>query len=99
MYIDWLDNRTFYRFYLNSKAEADKFYATMVKDLKAAGIPLTFDKVYGGVSNRKHPVSIFKWVYVDKPKKITSDDLCCNINLPKNVGQYMVEVGVYKRNK
>lgn len=98
-YIDWLENRTFYDFYLNSKAEADKFYATMVKDLKAAGIPLTYDKVYGGVSNRKHPVSIFKWVYVDKPKKITSNDLGGNINLPKNVGQYVIEVGVYKRNK
>lgn len=98
-YIDWSENRTFYDFYLNSKAEADKFYATMVKDLKAAGIPLTYDKVYGGVSNRKHPVSIFKWVYVDKPKKITSNDLGGNINLPKNVGQYVVEVGVYKRNK
>lgn len=98
-YIDWSENRTFYGFYLNSKAEADKFYATMVKDLKAAGIPLTYDKVYGGVSNRKHPVSIFKWVYVDKPKKVTSNDLGGNINLPKNVGQYVVEVGVYKRNK
>ena len=99
VFIDWSDNRTFYGFYLNSKAEADNFYATMVKDLKAAGIPLTFDKAYGNMSNRKHPVSIFKWVYVDKPKKITSDNLCCNINLPQNVGQYVVEIGVFKRNK
>lgn len=99
VFIDWSDNRTFYGFYLNSKAEADNFYATMMKDLKAAGIPLTFDKAYGNMSNRKHPVSIFTWVYVDKPKKITSDNLCCNINLPQNVGQYVVEVGVFKRNK
>lgn len=99
VFIDWNDNREFYHFYLNSKAEADNFYATMVKDLKAAGIPLTYDKVYGHMSNRKHPVSIFSWVYVDKPKKITSDNLCCNINLPQNVGQYVVEVGVFKRNK
>lgn len=90
------DNRTWYSFYFDTRQQADAFCATLSADIKAAGIPLQPDKVYGGLSNRRHPVGMFKWVYVATPQKVTQDDLCCNINLPSTKGQYAVELGVYK---
>lgn len=96
-YIEWSENRNWYNFYLKTKAEADKFYKVLVEDIIKAGIPLKNDKVYGDMSNRKQPVSIFKWVYVNPPKKIVESDICCNIHKPENLGMYMIELGVYKR--
>lgn len=97
-YVSWYDNQSFYNFYLDTKAEADRFYANLVKDIKKAGIPLVPDKIYGGVSNRRHPVSIFRWVYVNPPVKLTKP---ADSNLYKDdaIGKYLVELGVYKRAK
>lgn len=95
-YIDWPYNRHWYHFYFDSKDEAELFYASMASDLKNAGIPLVNDKVYGGLSNRKRPVSIFKWVYIMPPTLVKEADPS-NINLPNAVGKYLVELGVYKR--
>jgi hypothetical protein len=67
-----------------------------VKDIQNAGIPLTKDKVYGGMSNRKRPVSIFKWVYVSTPVKVKEPG-STNIEPEDCVGMYNVELGVYKR--
>ena len=95
-YFDHYDNRMWYAFYFDTKAEADRFYSLLTADVKKAGIPLVADKIYGGLSNRKQPVSIFKWVYVhtaDKVKEANSS----NINRPETVGKYYVELGVYKR--
>lgn len=95
-YIDWLDNREWYEFYFDSKAEAQQFYTRLSNDVTNAGILLTKDKVYGGMSNRKRPISIFKWVYVSPPAMI-KEIVGNNIHLPDNVGKYVVEFGVYKK--
>ncbi len=90
------DNRQWYLFYFDSKAEADRFYAIIVNDIKGAGIPLTKDKIYGGMSNRTRPVSIFKWVSVAPPEMVKEADES-NIHHADVVGMYVVELGVYKR--
>ena len=95
-HIDWFDNRTWYMFYLRTKADADKFYKSLVDDIIKTGIPLKKDKVYGGYSNRKQPVSIFKWVYVSPALKVEKADNS-NINISDYVEMYCVELGVYKR--
>ena len=95
-YYSWYDDRTWYHFYFKSKIEADQFYNNMVKDIQNAGIPLTKDKIYGGMSNRKRPISIFKWVYVATPVKVKAAD-STNIESADVVGMYKVELGVYKR--
>ena len=92
------DNRQWYLFYFDSKAEADRFYAIIVSDIKGAGIPLTKDKIYGGMSNRTRPVSIFKWVSVAPPEMVKGADES-NIHHADVVGMYVVELGVYKRHK
>ena len=97
-YADWFDNRHWYLFYFDSKADADRFYANTVSDIKNVGIPLTTDKIYGGMSNRTRPVSIFKWVSVTPPAKVKEADES-NINHADVVGMYVVELGVYKRAK
>ena len=93
---DWMDNRTWYGFYFFEKSEADRFYNAMVKDVQRAGIPLTKDNVYGGMSNRRKPVAIFKWVYVATPAKVKEAD-ASNMETPDVVGMYKVELGVYKK--
>ena len=95
-FYSWYGDRTWYQFYFKSKDEADRFYNNMVKDIRGAGIPLTNDKIYGGVSNRKKPVSIFKWVYVFPPVKVKEAGPS-NIEPGDAVGMYKVELGVYKR--
>lgn len=92
------DNRQWYLFYFDAKADADRFYANIVSDIKDAGIPLTKDKIYGGMSNRTRPVSIFKWVSVAPPEKVKEADES-NIHHADVVGMYVVELGVYKRHK
>ena len=92
------DNRQWYLFYFDSKAEADRFFTIIVNDIKGAGIPLTKDKIYGGMSNRTHPVSIFKWVSVAPPEMVKEADES-NIHHADVVGMYVVELGVYKRHK
>ena len=97
-FYSWFGDRTWYHFYFKSKNKADQFYNDMVKDIQNAGIPLTKDKVYGDMSNRKKPISIFKWVYVDPPvivKEVSSS----NIETADAVGMYKVELGVYKRKR
>ncbi len=98
-YVGWTDNKHWYRFYLNTKKEAEAFYSKIVQEIKDAGIPLKIDKVYGGMSSRNRPVSIFKWIYVNPPEQIKEGDICCNLNKLEHVGKYMVELGVYKREK
>lgn len=95
-YYDWYDNRTWYHFYFDTKAEADQFYNHLVADVRNASIPLTRDKVYGGMSNRSHPVSVFKWVNVDTPVKVKEADEA-NMDTPAVVGKYKVEFGVMKK--
>ena len=96
-FADWHnDNRQWFLFYFDSKAAADRFYTNIVSDIKNAGIPLTTDKIYGGMSNRTRPVSIFKWVSVAPPVKVKEADES-NINHADVVGMYVVELGVYKR--
>ena len=92
------DNRQWYLFYFDSKTDADRFYANIVSDIKDAGIPLTKDKIYGGMSNRTRPVSIFKWVSVAPPEMVKEADES-NIHHADVVGMYVVELGVYKRHK
>ena len=92
------DNRQWYLFYFDSKTDADRFYANIVSDIKGAGIPLTKDKIYGGMSNRTLPVSIFKWVSVAPPEMVKEADES-NIHHADVVGMYVVELGVYKRHK
>ena len=70
----------------------------MVKDIQSAGIPLTKDNVYGGMSNRKKPISIFKWVSVEPPVKI-KEASPSNIETADVVGMYKVELAVYKRKR
>ena len=93
---DWSENRTWYYFYLNNLVEANDFYKQLVDDIKAHGIPLTKDKIYGDMSNRGNPVSIFRWVFVCSPQKVTKADNS-NLNRADVVGKYYVELGVYKR--
>ncbi|MBR6181689.1 MAG: hypothetical protein IKQ77_10820 [Prevotella sp.] len=95
-YYDWYDNRTWYHFYFETKAEADKFYNQLVADVRSAGISLTRDKVYGDISNRSHPVSVFKWVNVAPPELVKAADPS-NIDTHNVVGMYMVEFGVMKK--
>lgn len=97
-YSDWLDDRTFYFFFFNTKSEGERFYNQLVKDVQDAGIPLTRDKIYGGMSNRKNPISIFKWVSVATPVKVKEAD-ASNLETPNVVGKYKVELGIYKRKR
>jgi len=94
-YYDWYDNRTFYDFFFETKKEADQFYNNLVDDVRGAGIPLTKDNIYGGVSNRKKPISIFKWVSVDPPVKV-KEVSPSNIETADHVGKYKVELFVMK---
>jgi len=96
-YYDCWDHRQWYHFYFSDKAEATRFYNNLAADIRHAGIPLTADKVYGDLSNRKRPVSIFKWVYVSPPA-IVKEAEGTNIEQEDVVGMYKVEMGVYKRN-
>ena len=95
-YYDWSDNRMWYFFYFEAKADADQFYRNLCNDVKNVGIPLAYDKIYGGMSNRTRPVSIFKWVYVNTPEKV-KDPQGSNTDSPHLIGWYKVELGVYKR--
>lgn len=95
-FYDWYDNRTWYDFFFNTKNEADQFYNNLVNDVKGAGIPLTPDKIYGGMSNRKKPVSVFKWVSVEAPVKV-KEVSPSNIETADVVGMYKVELGVMKK--
>ena len=95
-YYAWYDDRTWYGFFFDTKSEADQFYDNLVKDIQGAGIPFTKDKVYGGMSNRSHPVSVFKWVNVDTPVKVKKADEA-NMDTPAVVGKYKVEFGVMKK--
>ena len=95
-YYDWIDHRQWYCFYFDTRAEALTFYNNLVSDIKGVGIPLTSDKIYGGMSNRNRPISIFKWVYVSTPEKV-KEASTSNIDLPEVVGKFKVELGVYKR--
>ena len=94
-FYDWTYDRCWYGFYFKTKAEAERFKSQLAEDIRGAGIPLTKDKVYGGVSNRTKPVSVFKWVYVNDPE-IVKEDNGSNIETPDVVGMYKVEMGVYK---
>ena len=93
---DWIDNRTWYDFFFKTKAEADQFYNDLVKDIQGVGIPLTKDNIYGGMSNRKKPVSVFKWVSVVPPEKVKEVGPS-NIETADMVGMYKVDLGVYKK--
>lgn len=93
---DWMYNRQWYSFYFDSLEEAKAFYNNLTNDIKKLGIPLVRDKIYGGVSNRNHPVSIFKWVYVIPPIVIKEADES-NIHTQDVVRKFMVELGVYKK--
>ena len=95
-FYDWYDNRTWYDFFFNTKKEADEFYNNLVNDVQGAGIPLTKDKIYGGMSNRKKPTSIFKWVSVEAPVKV-KEVSPSNIETADVVGMYKVELGVRKK--
>lgn len=95
-YYDWMDDRTWYDFFFSTKGEADKFYNNLVKDIQNAGIPLTKDNIYGGMSNRKKPVSVFKWVSVIPPTKV-KEVSPSNIETADVVGMYKVDLGVYKK--
>lgn len=95
-YYDWFDRRTWYHFYFESKEEADQFYHQLVADIRHAGIPLSKDKVYGDMSNRTRPISVFKWVNVAAPEKITGAGPS-NIETADVVGMYKVELGVMKK--
>ena len=94
-YYDWYDNRLYYDFFFETKKEADQFYNHLVDDVRGAGIPLTKDKIYGGMSNRKKPISIFKWVAVDTPVKV-KEVSPSNIETADHVGKYKVELYVMK---
>lgn len=95
-YYDWQDNRQWYRFYFDTQKEAMRFYNLLSQDIRNAGIPLSIDKMYGGMSNRTRPVTGFKWVYVNTPEKIKKADES-NIDGQDVVGMYVVELGVYRR--
>ena len=85
----------YYDFFFETKKEADQFYNHLVDDVRGAGIPLTKDKIYGGMSNRKKPISIFKWVAVDTPVKV-KEVSPSNIETADHVGKYKVELYVMK---
>ena len=95
-FYDWSDNRMWYDFYFEAKADAERFYRNLCNDIKNVGIPLTYDKIYGGLSNRTRPVAIFKWVYVNTPEKVKIIE-GANTDSPHLKGWYKVELGVYKR--
>lgn len=95
-YYDWYDKRTWYDFFFETKKEADEFYSNLVNDIRDAGIPLVKDNIYGGMSTRKKPVSIFKWVSVDVPVKV-KEVSPSNIETGEHVGKYKVELGVMKK--
>ena len=95
-YYDWYSKRTYYDFYFASKEEADQFFHDLTNDIRGVGIPLTRDKIYGGMSNRNRPVSVFKWVSVDSPVKVKEADTS-NIDTPAVVGMYKVELDVMKK--
>jgi hypothetical protein len=95
-YYDWYDKRTWYDFFFETKKEADEFYSNLVNDIRDAGIPLVKDNIYGGMSTRKKPVSIFKWVSVDVPVKV-KEVSPSNIETGDHVGKYKVELGVMKK--
>ena len=97
-YYDWFDDRTWYHFYFETKALADQFYNNLVKDIRGVGIPLSRDKVYGDMSNRSQPISIFKWVNVTAPVLLKEADPS-NIDTEDVVGLYKVELGVMKKKK
>ena len=94
-YVDYYDDRSWYIFYFETRSQAEMFESLLVEDIKNVGIPLKYDKIYGGMSNRGNSVSIFKWVYVASPVKITEPDRS-NIHNSDVVGKYVVELGVYK---
>lgn len=95
-YYDWYDKRTWYVFFFDTKKEADQFYNTLVGDIQCAGIPLKPDNIYGGMSNRKRPISVFKWVAIDKPVKV-KEVSPSNIETAEHVGKYKVELFVMKK--
>ena len=95
-YYDWYDRRTWYYFFFETKNEADQFYNNLVNDIRDAGIPLTKDNIYGGMSNLKKPISIFKWVSVDAPVKV-KEVSPSNIETADHVGKYKVELGITKK--
>ena len=95
-FYDWKFDRCWYGFYFDTKVEANRFQTNLSNDIQGIGIPLTKDKIYGGLSNRTKPVSIFKWVYVSDPE-IVKEDNGSNIETSKVVGKYKVELGVYKK--
>lgn len=97
-YYDWYDKRTWYDFFFETKNEADKFFNKLVDDIRGAGIPLTKDTVYGGMSNRKRPISVFKWVAVDSPVKV-KEVSPSNIETAAHVGKYKVSFSVTKTKK
>ena len=97
-FYNWMDDKTWYDFFFQEKKDAEQFYNDMVKDVRAAGIPLTKDKLYGGMSNRKKPVSIFKWVSVEAPVKV-KEASPSNIEPADVVGMYKVELSVYKKKR
>ena len=97
-FYDWYDKRTFYDFFFETKKEADQFYNHLVDDVHGAGIPLTKDNIYGGMSNRKRPVSIFKWVSIDAPVKV-KEVSPSNIETADHVGKYKVALFVMKKKK
>jgi len=92
-FYDWYDKRTWYDFFFETKNEADQFYNNLVSDIRDAGIPLTKDNIYGGMSNRKKPISIFKWVSVEAPVKV-KEVSPSNIETADHVGKYKVELSV-----
>ena len=92
-FYDWYDKRTWYDFFFETKNEADQFYNNLVGDIRDAGIPLTKDNIYGGMSNRKKPISFFKWVSVEAPVKV-KEVSPSNIETADHVGKYKVELSV-----
>lgn len=95
-YVDWFENRNWYQFYFDTHTEAMAFYNKAAADLRKAGLPMTTDKVYGGMSSRRRPVAIFKQVYIFYPQKVKQADES-NIDRADVVGKYRIELGVYKR--
>lgn len=94
--LDCFNKRQWYCFYFNNKSKADQFYTLLAADIRKTGIPLVKDNIYGGLSNRRRPVSVFKWVYVSPAELIKKADES-NIHGAGAVGMYVVELGVYKR--
>ena len=95
-FLDCYYNREWYLLYFETFSEANKFYTNLCNDIKGAGINLTNDKIYGGMSNRTRPVSIFKWVFVSPPEKVTEAN-ASNIHKKDVEGLFCVEFGVYKK--